>query len=145
MGLLPPGCSAAHDDVGCAGAKGAVVVLVAVDAHGVAVLIRRPDYHRIARHGHRIAEEVTVPSVRGFEIGLLAPRRAVAHEHIGCTRIIEAIVALVTIYAGGATGLPNRPNDDGVASYRHRSSKVVIGAAVVAFELGLLGLVCAVE
>ena len=50
-------------DVNRAGIKSAVIGLVAVHAGGIAGLLKRTDRHRVAKHGHRVAEVVAGPGI----------------------------------------------------------------------------------
>src|ERR1035437_7650013 len=100
--MLGPGCSVAHEDVGCSGVQGAVVALVTVHSGGAAVFTPRPDDQRITCHRYPGAERVTGIGVGGFEIGLLGPVGSVAHEDVGCSGVQGAVVALVTVHSGGA-------------------------------------------
>ena len=71
-----------------AGVCCAVVPAIAVDPGGVAIIIRLPDHHGVARHRHRETERVIRPGVAGLAIGLRAKGR-VNGERAGLFRALD--------------------------------------------------------
>ena len=83
VGLLGPGATAAREDVGRAGERGAVVRLIAIHAGGGAGFVPGSDHEGIARDGHGLAKAIIRIRVARLQVGLLAPEGAAAHEDIG--------------------------------------------------------------
>jgi hypothetical protein len=81
---------------------------------------------------------VLLPVFGGFEIGLLAPSRPMAHEDVSRTGKLGAVVALVAVDPDGVAGLLHRPDDHRIPGYCHRIAKVVTLPRVGGFEIGLL-------
>ena len=111
-GLLRPRDSRAGEDVGRA--------LIDVGAHVVEL---NADDHRVAGDGDREAELVVGRSVRGVEPGLLGPRRAGPHEHVG-----RALIAV------GPHVVAARAHDHGVAVDGHRLTEEVARGSVRGVE-----------
>src|SRR5262249_17765948 len=71
---------------------------------------------------YKEAKLVTGYTVAGGQLGLLAPIRPAAHEHIGRPGM----------------GVERRPNQGGVTAKGHGEAKLVTGYAVAGGQLGLL-------
>ena len=145
VGLLGPGAAAvADEDVHRAGIRCVVVVLVAADAGGGAVLPARLHGQGIAIVGQRQgeAEEVGRLRVRGLDVGLLGPgAAAVADEDVHRAGIRCAVVVLVAADAGGGAVLPVRPHGQGIAiaGQRQGEAEQVVRPRVRGLDVGLLG------
>ena len=98
-----------------------------------------PDDHGVAVDRDARAEMVARISVGGLEVGLLAPRRAVAHEDVGRAGVLGAVVALVAVHPSGTAGLTPRPDHHRVARHRYRAGEAVHRVGGGGFEIGLLG------
>ena len=97
IGLLGPGCSAAHENICSTGVCSAVVGLIAVDTSRVAILAIRPDDHRVARNSQGNTKLVISTGVRSLEIGLLAPGRSAAQEHVSSAGGSSTVVTLIAV------------------------------------------------
>ena len=73
IGLLGPGCSTPHKDVGCAGFEGSLASN-SVDPSGSAILLLGSDHHSVARYGDRRAKNITCPGIARLKICLLDER-----------------------------------------------------------------------
>ena len=115
--LLRPRGPAAREDVHGAGLRNRAILLVAVDALGAAPLELRRDGQRVPVGAQRdgVAELAAHLRIRGLEVGLLPPARAVPDEHVHCTGAVHRIVVLVSVHAGGAAALVRGADGHGVA------------------------------
>ena len=57
----------------CPGIFCRIIILIAVDAGGIAVLEDDTDHQRVIVNGHGMAKAVYSVGIGGFEIGLLPP------------------------------------------------------------------------
>src|SRR4029434_10933072 len=110
VGLLSPSASASCEYIDGASLRDRLVLLVAVDARGVARLPERRHDHRVAvgTQGDGMAELRARPWIRGLDVGLLFPVAAVAHEDIDGASVEDRVVARVTLDAWRTPGLVRR-------------------------------------
>src|SRR5690606_18600726 len=135
---LMPRAAVASEDVGGSAKRGAVVCRVAVDACGVAALVRRAHGEDVSLDGEGSSKRVYGPAVRGLEVGLLRPRPPVAGEHVHRAALLGAVVRLVAVDVVGVAGFTCGAHRDGVAVDGDSKAKKVLHARVGRLQVGLL-------
>ena len=138
VGLLAPGRSIPHKNVGGAGVDRAIVCLIPTDPRRVAVFLKSPDDHRLSRDRYGKAEVITCLCVARLEVGLLAPDRSVSHEDVGCAGVTFAVACLPPTDPRRVAGFPPSSDDHRLAGDRDRNAEVVPRPGVARLEICLL-------
>jgi hypothetical protein len=93
--LLFPRAAAVAENVHGAAVLRAVAALVAVDARGPAVLVRRADHEDIARERHALAKVRVRAGVRRLDVRLLDPRAIHVAEHVHRAAALGAVTGRI--------------------------------------------------
>jgi hypothetical protein len=134
VGFLGPIRSVSHEHVGGARRKGVIVLLVAINSSCAAVFLHRADHNDVSGHSHAISKEIVCRGIGSFEISLLRPVRARAHEDIGSTCAFSQRVELVPIHRRRVAVFEGRAHDDCVSGYRNRFPEPAVGGRIRGFQ-----------
>ena len=104
--LLRPCRAAAREHIRSAGLRDGLVVLIAVDAGGLARVPERgyDDRVAVAADGDGVPELGAHRRIGGLQVCLLDPVGAVAHEDVSRAGAVHGVVVLVAVHAAGAAG-----------------------------------------
>ena len=138
IGLLAPGGSGAHEDIGRTGIACCVIALVTVDPSRVAALQICSDHDRVARDRHRNTEIVSGLGIGSFQIGLLAPGGVGAHENIGRPGKGGRVISLVAVYPGRIAALAICSDHYRLARDRQRNTELVKTIGIGSLQIGLV-------